>query len=127
MTDSPKDRLECNGFVAFHDERSTATCLVLAMEGKIDNNNSYEINRKIHNLLQNPDFNCVLDLSKLEYINSTGIAILFSLFFRVKENERSFLIGSLHPFLERIFQLMDFPPGLEITKDTDLAIERLQA
>ena len=47
--------------------------------------------------------------SYYEYINSTGVAILFAFFFKVKENQGHLFIGGMHPFLERVFELMEIP------------------
>lgn len=117
--------LVCEDFRAWQNEKSSDKCLVISFEGKIGNNNSYEINRKIHQLFSSDKINCVLDLENLEYMNSTGVAILFSLFFRIKESGYKFLIGDLHPFLKRIFSLMDFPEGLEIVGHTQDAIDQI--
>ena len=117
--------LVCEDFKAFYSPKSSSNCKVICFEGKIGNNNSYEINRKIPQLFNAEDGHCVLDLEKLEYMNSTGVAILFSLYFRIKESGKLFLIGNLHPFLKRIFNLMDFPEGLEIVGNTDDAIQQI--
>lgn len=87
---------------------------ILSFVGKITNSNSFELNRKIHGLFENRNYNIIMDLSKLEYINSSGIAIIFSLFQRVKQSEGKMVIGGVHPFLDNVFSLMDLPPRMEI-------------
>lgn len=94
---------------------------ILAFIGKISNSNSFELNRKIHGVFENRNYNIILDLSRLEYINSSGVAIIFSLFQRVKQNQGKLTIGGMHPFLHNVFSLMDLPPRLDIYDTLDEA------
>jgi len=96
---------------------------IVKFTGKITNENSYEINRKIHRVFDNNIYNIILNLDELEYINSTGVAILFSLFFRVRDNNGKIIIGGLHSFLRNVFSLMDLPEGLELYDSLEEAID----
>ncbi|MBX7058375.1 MAG: STAS domain-containing protein [Leptospirales bacterium] len=89
--------------------------------GKISNNNSFELNRKMHSLLGGDCVHVIMDLSELEYMNSTGVAILFSVFFRLKEMGGKMVIGGTHPFLRRVFGLMDLPPGMVMLDSVEAA------
>ena len=95
-------------------ERDTSlseSIVIIRFIGKIGNSNSYELNRRIHHFADYGQ-TLILDLSRLEYINSTGVAILFSIFFRLQKDGYRLLIGGLHPFLRRVFSLMDLPEEL---------------
>ena len=87
---------------------------VLRFEGKITNANSYELNRKIHRLFENEIHHIILDLSDLQYMNSTGMAILFSIAFRADGNEGRVVIGGMHSFLKNVFSLMELPESLSV-------------
>lgn len=87
---------------------------IVSFTGKITNGNSFEVNRKIYRIFDNDNYNIILDLGNLEYINSSGVAILISILQRVKENNGKLLIGGVHPFLHNIFNLMDLPPRLDL-------------
>lgn len=87
---------------------------VVTFVGRITNSNSYEVNRKIYHIFDGNNYNIILDLSRLEYTTSTGIAMLISIIFRVKENSGRILVGGLHPFMRNVFSLMDLPPQTEI-------------
>jgi len=87
--------------------------------GKVTNSNSYDLNRKIYKIFESNNYNVILDLTDLEYINSTGVAILFSIFYRVKEHDGKIVIGGVHPFLQRVFGLMELPAGLETFEALD--------
>jgi len=98
---------------------------IVFFKGKITNSNSFNVNRKIYRIFDNSSYNMILDLSQLEYINSSGVAMLFSIFYRIKENGGRFIIGGVHPFLHNVFSLMDLPPRMEIydtLEDAKIAI-----
>lgn len=83
---------------------------IVIFDGKITNGNSYDLNKKLHRLFSGvTEATVLLDLSMLEYANSTGVAIFFSFYYRIRENRGSVLIGGFHPFLRRVFGLMDLP------------------
>ena len=87
---------------------------IIAFEGRITNGNAFEINRKIYRIFENNTYNIIIDLSKLEYLNSSGVAMLFSIIHRAKENDGRIVIGGMHPFIHNVFCLMDLPPRLEL-------------
>lgn len=90
---------------------SGAAYVLIRFIGKISNSNSFEMNRRSRQLAEYGN-TMILDLSQLEYINSTGVAILFSIFYRLQNDGQKLLIGGLHPFLRRVFSLMDLPEDL---------------
>ena len=94
---------------------------IIRFEGKVTNGNSFELNRKIYQIFNNNNYNLILDLSNLRYINSSGIAMLFSIMYRARENGGKVVIGGMHPFLHTVFGLMDLPPRLEIYDTLDEA------
>ena len=91
--------------------------VIIHFRGKINNENYHALNRKIYGFANGQDYNLILDLSRLEYINSSGVAILFHLFSRVHKNNGRVLIGGVHRFLRRVFSLMDLPPEVRIYED----------
>ena len=102
------------------DASLAESVIIIRFIGKISNSNSYELNRRIHNLADYGQ-TLILDLSRLEYINSTGVAILFSIFFRLQQDGHRLVIGGLHPFLRRVFSLMDLPEELLVLDSLDEA------
>ncbi len=100
---------------------------ILKFEGKITNSNSYELNRKIHRLFDNEILFLILDLSDLQYMNSTGMAILFSIAFRADGNEGRVVIGGVHSFLRNVFNLMELPTSLTVYDSLEEARVAFQA
>jgi len=92
---------------------------IMRVIGRITNSNSFDLNHRIHRVFENGQYNVILDLSKLEFINSTGIAILYSLFSRARDNGGKIVIGGLHPFLRNIFGLMEMPAGMDVEETVE--------
>ena len=93
---------------------------IITFEGRIDNENCVNLNRKIHAPLSGLQQVTILNFTQLQYTNSTGIAILFSIFHRQKEKNGMLLIGGIHPFTKEILELVHLPlelPVLETIED----------
>ncbi len=58
--------------------RDSDGCLVIALEGEIDLSNADEIHATIDRLNARPSRRVVFDLAKLEYLDSSGIALLLA-------------------------------------------------
>jgi anti-anti-sigma factor len=101
---------------------SEDTVLILSFDGQITNTNAYEINAKIKEIFKEKEYNLILDLSRLDYINSIGVATLLSMINTVDINGGKISIGGLNPFLENVLKLMDLPKSLKIYSKKETAI-----
>lgn len=100
---------------------------IVSFDGRISNSNSYDLNKDFHRLFSGIQGACViLDLSALQYVNSTGVAIFFSFFYRIRENSGRIMIGGFHPFLRRVFSLMDLPSDFKMFETLEDAITALK-
>ncbi|EOQ96574.1 STAS domain protein [Leptospira wolbachii serovar Codice str. CDC] len=88
--------------------------LVVSFVGQITNTNAYEINRNISVIFRDAVYNIILELTKLEYINSIGVATLIGIIKTVESNHGKILIGGLNHFLENVIRLMDLPGKVKI-------------
>lgn len=98
------------------------TVLILSFDGQITNTNAYEINAKITEIFNEKVYNLILDLSRLDYINSIGVATLLSMINTVDQHKGKISIGGLNPFLENVMKLMDLPKTLKIHSRKETAI-----
>lgn len=96
--------------------------LVVSFLGQITNTNAYEINRSISSVFKDGIYNIILDLSKLEYINSIGVATLIGIIRTVEAENGKLRIGGLNHFLENVIQLMDLPKKIHIHHSKQEAI-----
>lgn len=95
---------------------------VVSFVGQITNTNAYEINRNISSIFEGGIYQIILDLSKLEYINSIGVATLIGIIKTVENQNGKIRIGGLNHFLENVIQLMDLPKKVHIHNSKEEAI-----
>ncbi|PJZ46844.1 STAS domain-containing protein [Leptospira brenneri] len=105
-------------FVEIKGER----VLVVSFVGQITNTNAYEINRNISVIFRDSVYNIILELTKLDYINSIGVATLIGIIKTVESNHGKILIGGLNHFLENVIRLMDLPRKVQIFNTKQEAI-----
>ena len=101
------------------------TIRVVKLTGRITNSNSQDFNRKFYKLLESTGQSMIFDLTDLDYINSTGVAILFSIHYRARENGGCLIICGIPSFLRKGFGLMDLPPGFKLYPTLEEALEAI--
>jgi len=94
---------------------------IISFVGKIINENAYQISRNINKLFETGNYNIILDLSKLEYINSVGVAMLLTIIKTVDQHSGKVVIGGLNHFLENVIRLMELPKKVRIYNTVDEA------
>jgi anti-anti-sigma factor len=87
---------------------------LVAFEGEISNNNAFEISRNINSIFDSENYNIILNLSKLEYINSVGVAMLLTIIKTVNQHNGKVVVGGLNHFLENVIKLMELPKKVAI-------------
>ncbi|MCE9500808.1 MAG: STAS domain-containing protein [Leptospira sp.] len=106
-------------FESFYFEKDLTTIngahvQVVSFSGKISNNNAFEISRKINVIFDDNIFNIILDLTKLEYINSVGVAMLLTMIKTIDQHSGKLVIGGINHFLETVIKLMELPKKVGI-------------
>lgn len=87
---------------------------ILVMEGKINNQNSHIVSADMETEWDDDVFNAIVDMTKLEYINSMGLAAILSMIEKNSENRGKFLIGGINHYIEKIIQLVEVSNKVEI-------------
>lgn len=116
-------RLEFNSLALELDtiEVKSQKIMLVSFEGQISNNNAFEISRKINSIFDSENYNIILDLRKLEYINSVGVAMLLTIIKTVDQHNGKVAIGGLNHFLENVIKLMELPKKVLIFHSIDEA------
>ncbi|MCZ8239557.1 MAG: STAS domain-containing protein [Leptospiraceae bacterium] len=116
-------RLEFNSFVLELNtvEIKNQNVVTVSFEGQISNNNAFEISRKINTIFDTGNYNIILNLTKLEYINSVGVAMLLTIIKTVDQHNGKVVIGGLNHFLENVIKLMELPKKVLIFHSIDEA------
>lgn len=95
---------------------------VIKFIGKISNDNGFELNKRFSDFFSDKNYNMILDLTNLNYINSTGIAIIFSMFFKCKDYQGKLVIGGVHEFVKKVLSIMTLPDDFKIYNSTEEAL-----
>ncbi|MFN3605336.1 MAG: STAS domain-containing protein [Leptonema sp. (in: bacteria)] len=95
---------------------------VIKFIGKISNDNGFELNKRFSDFFSDKNYNMILDLTNLNYINSTGIAIIFSMFFKCKDYQGKLVIGGVHEFVKKVLSMMTLPDDFKIYNSTEEAL-----
>ncbi|HNF26550.1 MAG TPA: STAS domain-containing protein, partial [Leptospiraceae bacterium] len=95
---------------------------ILVMEGKINNQNSHIVSADMEMEWDDDVFNAIVDMTKLEYINSMGLAAILSMIEKNSENRGKFLIGGMNHYIEKIIQLVEVSNKVEIFSSLQEAV-----
>ncbi len=89
--------------------------------------NHIQFNRFIHKKLRNckPSKTIIIDLGQVRYINSTGIAVLFSVFHFQEERKKKVAISGMHPLLNQVFDIIEIPNHVLVFDDLPTAKKAL--
>lgn len=120
-----ENRLEFPDLTLTIEERTADDVVVrvVVFNGRVTNTNSQEFNRKFYRIFEDNNYNIIFNLKNLDYINSTGIAILFSVYYRARENGGQLCLAELNPFLNKVFGLMDLPGELRLFETVEDALK----
>lgn len=101
---------------------NNAKVRILVMEGKINNQNSHIVSADMEAEWEDDVFNAIVDMTRLEYINSMGLAAILSMIEKNSENRGKFLIGGMNHYIEKIIQLVEVSNKVEIFSSLSEAV-----
>lgn len=78
---------------------------IIYLSGRITLANSTEISGKLKKLFDDENYNVIVDISNLQYLDSKGIAMLLSLEKTIKDNKGRLIITRANEFIQELFNL----------------------
>jgi len=82
---------------------------ILRLEGYVDAHTFAEFEEELTRLTDKENqFNLLLDLEKLTYINSTGLGLLMATFRQVRQHNGDLVIAKMSDKITNIFNLLGF-------------------
>lgn len=81
---------------------------VLRLEGYVDAHTFTEFEEELTRLVEGGQYNLLLDLEKLTYINSTGLGLLMATFRQVRQHGGDLVIAKMSDKITNIFNLLGF-------------------
>ncbi|NLX62243.1 MAG: STAS domain-containing protein [Tissierellia bacterium] len=75
--------------------------------GEVDIYTSSELKEKISEAIGDKKADIVIDGKKLDYLDSTGLGTLISIFKMIKDNENKIYIKNLKPNIRKLFEITE--------------------
>lgn len=98
------------------------TAYVVVLAGDIDMSSLAEFQNAVEPLCRQPNPHVVLDCSGLNYINSTGLGLLFTLSRTCRENSGRILLAALRPKVMSVVKVLGLENLLAICATVDEAL-----
>lgn len=97
---------------------------VLRLSGELDLSNVPEVRRAIRTLIEESSVNFIINLSQLEFIDSSGLGVLVGGLARVREKQGEIKLACSNSRILRVFEMTRLTQLFEIFETEDAAAER---
>lgn len=97
---------------------------VMTISGRIDSNSSDELEKSLHNAINN-NSRIIMDLADTEYISSSGLRILLAGKKIVKERNGEIVLASLQPVVRDVFEIAGLARLFFIKKNLEDALSQM--
>lgn len=96
---------------------------VCRLEGEIDFNNSPELRKSFIKLIEDQARKVILDLEKVTYIDSSGLATLVEMLQKLKNSSGRLKLANLQEKVKSVFEITKLEKIFEIYPQIQQAIE----
>jgi anti-sigma B factor antagonist len=100
--------------------------VVLRVEGEIHASTAPEFSERLNDSIATGRTGVILDLTGVEFIDSTGLSVLLNGLRRVTRVRGSMVLACANPTVLRLFEITKLDSTFEILPSCDEAIERLR-
>ena len=98
--------------------------IVLYLTGRLDVQNSIQIEKEIYQLLENePDYHLLLNLAEVKYMSSSGIRIFVSTMRLLKDKNKKMKLCNLSESVKKIFEIVDLLDMFEVKNNEEEALK----
>ena len=106
--------------------RSLPGCAVVELRGEVDGSAAATLSEAYDAAVALDQPPCiVLDFGQVDYINSTGIALIVSVLARARAERRKVVASGLSPHYREIFDITRLSDFIELFPDLDRAVSEL--
>src|SRR3954453_19412599 len=116
---------EAPNFVLTEEELDEAS-VVIRVVGEIHATTAPEFSERLNDAIAAGKTGVVLDLTSVEFIDSTGLSVLLNGLRRVTRVRGSMTIACANPTVMRLFEITKLDSTFEILPTCEEAIERLR-
>lgn len=111
--------------VSQRDERTGYLCLQVTSKF-IDASNASEMRTSLRTAVEG-EAKCVLDLAKVDFIDSSGLGVLLSCLRLANDKGQKLALANLTPSVQALFELVRMHRSFKIYSSRDEAIAALEA
>jgi anti-sigma B factor antagonist len=108
------------------EEELDETTAVIRVAGEIHATTAPEFSERLNSVIADGKTAVVLDLTGVEFIDSTGLSVLLNGLRRVTRARGSMVVACANPTVLRLFEITKLDSTFEILATCDEAIERLR-
>src|ERR1700744_776396 len=106
--------------------RAVGTAAVVELTGEVDGSAAETLTVAYQEAISHAGATTlVLDFAAVDYINSTGIALIVSVLARARAERRKVVASSLSPHYREIFDITRLSDFIELFPDLDRAVSQL--
>lgn len=99
---------------------------LVGVNGRLDQSLNPKLEETLKGLLEQQQYQLIVDLSETNYINSGGLRALVSAWRRTHENSGNLVICGLSERLQEIFTIVGFDKVFQIYPDQAAALKSFQ-
>ena len=106
--------------VSLREVRNTA---VVELEGRIDGDGVVMLSSALNDAFHAKHYTLILEMSGVNYINSTGLSIIAAIRTRCREHGGDLRLVGLNPRVRRVFEIIGFDRYLVLTESLEDALK----
>ena len=95
---------------------------IVMLEGKLDVNLSVSLESELDALIDSGSNNLILEISKVEYLSSSGIRVFINMMRKVKDKNGRLVLASVPDVIKKILKTVDLEDLFEVFDTVDEAL-----
>ncbi|MEI0531726.1 STAS domain-containing protein [Brachyspira pilosicoli] len=95
---------------------------IVMLEGKLDVNLSVSLESELDALIDSGSNNLILEISKVEYLSSSGIRVFINMMRKVKDKNGRLVLASVPGSIKKILKTVDLEDLFEVFDTVDEAL-----
>lgn len=104
-------------------EKKSQNCTVVSINGRLDTTNYSVLEKKLLELIDSGETRLLVNLSKMDYVSSSGLRILLMALKRITMAKGKFVLCSLQDKIKEIFEISGFTNIFEIYPDEEAGLK----
>ncbi len=105
------------------DVKETESKLAVKVNGEIDAYTAPQLREKLFPLSEKKGVKMVVDLSEVNYMDSTGLGVFVGVFKNVRANDGEFKIVGLSERLQRLFEITGLADIIDINSQIEGGVQ----